>query len=261
MIDDISNRALRYTQQLDSAAATESAALAELATHIEMLVDRPDLLALERQSNKLRFGALYERAPNAMPGEEAWRAPLVAGLIAAEVELRGPLRLSPAQNMLLAIQFETLAGELARCGLPAHAALAWHHAFELHRLTKDFDAQDRCGLALARARRRAAPLGWRRALGMASDLLCGYGYRPFWLLGWVVVQIVVCTALGLLWAGDKTWTEVLYLGGVTFLGPLGPASADGMDPQARVLFAVEAWLGVVSMSVFFALLVRRWFRL
>jgi hypothetical protein len=30
---------------------------------------------------------------------------------------------------------------------------------------------------------------------------------------------------------------------------------------ARPLFAVESWAGTVSMSVFFALLVRKWFRL
>ncbi|MFD4433155.1 hypothetical protein, partial [Nocardia sp. NPDC058497] len=64
-----------------------------------------------------------------------------------------------------------------------------------------------------------------------------------------------------LWAGNKSWSEVVYLSTLTFLNPLDPGNITGMASQARVLFAVEAWLGAVSMSVFFALLVRRWFRL
>ncbi|MEV0251207.1 hypothetical protein AB0H76_31760 [Nocardia sp. NPDC050712] len=261
VIDDIANRALRYTKRLDRHEIADSAALDDLDTQIEALIDRPELLALGRQSNKLRFGTLYAQVPDAAPGEEAWRAPLLAGLIAAEVEFRGPLRLSPIQNSLLAAQYETLAGELTRCGMPAYAVRAWSAAVELYRRNKNVGAEDRCGLALARARRATFARGWRRGLSAVSDLLCGYGYRPFWLLGWVVVQIVICTALGLLWAGDKSWTDVVYLGVLTFLNPLDPTNAVGMAPQARILFATEAWLGAVSMSVFFALLVRRWFRL
>ncbi|MFC9897501.1 hypothetical protein ACFVMC_27740 [Nocardia sp. NPDC127579] len=261
VIDDIGNRALRYTQKLDPPTVAEAETLDELDNHIEALIDRPELITLGRQSNRLRFGSLYEQAPNVTPGEEAWRTPLIAGLIAAEVEFRGPLRLSPTQNALLAGQYETLAAELSRCGLPHHAVRAWNGAVELYRRAKNTAAEDRCGLALARTRRRTFAPGWRRGLSAVSDLLCGYGYRPFWLLGWVVAQIVVCTALGLLWAGNKSTTEVVYLGVLTFLNPLDPGNAQGMAPQAKVLFAAEAWLGAVSMSVFFALLVRRWFRL
>ncbi|MFC8380599.1 hypothetical protein [Nocardia sp. NPDC057272] len=261
VIADIGDRALRYTQRLEQVGVAGTGTLDDLDTHIEALLDRPELLIRGRQSNKLRFGVLYERAPNAAPGDEAWRTPLIAGLIAAEVEFRGPLRLSPAQNTLLAARYETLATALTRADLPAHAVRAWSGAVELHRRAKNAGAEDRCALALARARRRTAAPGWRRGVSIVSDLLCGYGYQPFRLLGWVVVQIIVCTALALLWAGNKPWTEVVYLGVLTFLNPLDPANAVGMAPQARILFAAEAWLGAVSMSVFFALLVRRWFRL
>ncbi|MEV6275253.1 hypothetical protein [Nocardia sp. NPDC051832] len=259
-IDDIGDRALRYTEKLDDPEHGETDALRELAAHVEVLIDRPILLALGRRGNQLMFGTLYDKAAKVKPGEEAWRAPLLAGLMAAEVEFRGPLRLSQTQNTLLAAKYQTLAGELTRYGLLAHAVLAWRRTVALHHLTEDVQAEDRCGLALARARRQATPRGWRRALSATSDLLCGYGYRPFWLLGWVAVQILVCTVLALVWAGSKSWTEVVYLGTTTFLGPLGPANTEGMAAPARILFAAETWLGAVSMSVFFALLVRRWFR-
>ncbi|MFD3705761.1 hypothetical protein ACFWUP_21690 [Nocardia sp. NPDC058658] len=266
IIQDIGDRALRYTQKLDSPGVAETDVLDDLDATIEAILDRPELLKLGRQSNRLRFDTVYAKVPNAVPGEdEVWRKPLIAGLIAAEVEFRGPLRLSPTQNALLAAQFEALAIALTHRGtsayavreLPAHAVRAWGAAVELHRRAKDAGAQDRCALALARVRRRTFAPGWRRGVSAASDLLCGYGYRPFWLLGWVVVQILVCTGLSLVWAGNTLWTDIIYLG---VLNPLDPGDADNLAPQVRVLFAVEAWLGAVSMSVFFALLVRRWFR-
>ncbi|WP_280368581.1 hypothetical protein, partial [Nocardia abscessus] len=47
----------------------------------------------------------------------------------------------------------------------------------------------------------------------------------------------------------------------SFINPRGPGHTDNLRPAARPLFAVEAWTGTVSMSVFFALLVRKWFRM
>ncbi|MFD4433791.1 hypothetical protein, partial [Nocardia sp. NPDC058497] len=201
---DIGDRALRYTKRLDSPGVAETDIVNDLDNHIEALLDRPELFTRGR-SNKLRFDALYGQVPStapddedAVPREEGWRAPLLAGLIAAEVEFRGPLRLSPTQNALLADRYETTAAALSRWGLPAHAVRAWSGAVELHRRAKNTEDEDRCGLALSRARRRTMAPGWQRGVGVVSDLLCGYGYRPFRLLGWVVLQIVVCTALALL---------------------------------------------------------------
>ncbi|MRH86389.1 hypothetical protein GFY24_02710 [Nocardia sp. SYP-A9097] len=261
VIESIDDRAVRHTEKLVPTALSGSAVLDDLHWHAEILIDRSDLIRLRGNSNRLMFGTVYQRALDTAPGREAWRAPLLAGLLAAEIEFRGPLRLSQTQNTQLAAEYETLARELTRARLPAHAVLAWRRAVALHRLTEEVDEEDRCGLALARARRRATAPGWRRAPGMASDLLCGYGYRPFWLLGWVAIQIMAIIGLGLLWKGTKPWTDVVYLSVVGFLNPLDPSNTNDMEPPAQVLFAVEAWLGVVSMSVFFALLVRRWFRL
>lgn len=50
--------------------------------------------------------------------------------------------------------------------------------------------------------------------------------------------------------------------GVTgFLNPPGPGDTQDLHGAVRVLFVIEAWTGAVSMSVFFALLVRKWFRM
>ncbi|MFD6391219.1 SCO2521 family protein [Nocardia sp. NPDC060259] len=261
----VRDSAEHYAKTLDSSEIAGADSLNDLDTRVEALLGsyHRELLTHERQSNKLRFGTLYEEVPNVSPNDEEWvgLTPLFAGLIAAEVELRGPVRLSPTQNILLAAQFEVLAAESTRRRLPAHAIRAWDGAMELYRRARNSEAEDRCGLALARAHRRTLAPGLQRGASRVADLLCGYGYRPFRLLGWVVLQIALCTAVALLLAGTKPWSEAAYLGILTFLNPLDPNNVAGMDPGARVLFAVEAWLGVVSMSVFFALLVRRWFRL
>ncbi|WP_410870305.1 hypothetical protein [Nocardia sp. A7] len=261
--DAIEDRAEDYAKRLDSSELAEIDSRNDLDIVIEALLDDSELLVRGRYSNKLRFGPLYEQASNVGPDDEPWRIrkPLIAGLIAAEVEFRGPLRLSPTQNALLAGQFETLAAALARAELPAHAVRAWTGAMELYRRAHNSDAEDRCGLELARVRRATLAPGWKRGVSTTADLLCGYGYRPFRLLGWVVAQIALCTGIAVLLAGSKPLADVVYLGVLTFLNPLDPNNVTGMEPQAKVLFAVEACLGAVSMSVFFALLVRRWFRL
>ncbi len=261
--DAIKDRAERRAKSLDSPAVDESVGLNDLDKDIEALLDDTEPLIRARQSAKLRFGPLYEQVSTVRADDEPWRRrqPLIAGLIAAEVEFRGPLRLSPTQNALLATQYEKLAAALARHALPVHAVRAWTGAMELHRRAHNSDAEDRCGLALARARRATLAPGRQRGVSAAADLVCGYGYRPFRLLGWVVAQIAICTGLAVLLAGSKPLTDVVYLGILTFLNPLDPGNVTGMEPQAKVLFAVEACLGTVSMSVFFALLVRRWFRL
>ncbi|KAF0846344.1 hypothetical protein [Nocardia caishijiensis] len=256
----IEDRAHDYAIRLDSAAEADS--LDDFDRVVAGFLDDPELLVVQPDS-RLRFGDVYDRACEPGPDDELWRArkPLIAGLIAADIEFRGPLRLSPTQNALLATQFEKLGAALSRHELPAHAVRAWTAAMELYRHAHNSDAEDRCGFALARARRATLPPGWARGASLAADLLCGYGYRPFRLLAWVVVQIAVFVGLALLLAGTKSPTDVVYLAVLTFLNPLDPNNVAGMEPQAKLLFATEACLGAVSMSVFFALLVRRWFRL
>jgi hypothetical protein len=190
-------------------------------------------------------------------------------LLAAEVELRGPLRLSRTQNIRLADTYEQLGhrllsaelpGQKAKTFLPGHAAMALLRASGLHALNEDIDAQDRCGLALARARRTATYPAWRRSTGWASDLLCGYGYRPFQLLGWIAAQLLLFTVV--LWLTTPIpITTSLHMCLINFLNPLGLGDLEEVGRAGRPLLIIEAYAGSVSTSVFFALLVRRWFRL
>ncbi|MBY8861829.1 hypothetical protein K7711_35505 [Nocardia sp. CA2R105] len=90
--------------------------------------------------------------------------------------------------------------------------------------------------------------------------MCGYGYRPFRLLGWVLVQLVVFTAIGIEVVGAPLG-DTIYMCVTCYLYPIEPGGLASLNDAARPLFAVEPWVGTVSMSVFFALLVRKWFRM
>jgi hypothetical protein len=183
----------------------------------------------------------------------------LAALVAAEVEFRGPLRLSHTQNGLLAATYEQLGETLLAAGLPGHAALSFGRALFLHRQNGDSEAEDRCGLARMRAQWRASPPGWQRRANRFSDLFCGYGYRPFRMLVWIGVQLALFTVAVTL-VSSASFTTSLYLCLTNYLNPLGVGDSALAQP-ARALFVLETYMGTISISVFFALLVRRWFRL
>lgn len=180
--------------------------------------------------------------------------------MAAEVEFRGPLRLSARQNTLLAEEYEAIGARLSEVGLATHAALAFRRAMALYRVNEDDEAEDRCGLQLARANTRGLPHGLRRWAAQGSYLLCGHGYRPSWLLGWVILQMLLFTGVAVLLGGQAV-DDTVYMGVTGFLNPPGPGDTQELPGAVRTLFVVEAWTGAVSMSVFFALLVRKWFRM
>ncbi|MFF3572314.1 hypothetical protein ACFYXQ_31525 [Nocardia jiangxiensis] len=211
------------------------------------------------QSGNLLFEDMYTTAARSTPDEPGTvtSGKRLAALVAAEAEFGGPLRLGEPQSVHLAEIYEYLGALFTE--LPLLAKLAYQRASMLYRITEDIDGQDRCGLALAKARTRAAH-GWSRAIGLFSDVLCGYGYRPFRLLGWVLVQLVVFTAVGIGVAGASLG-DTIYMCVTCFLNPIGPGDLAPLHDAARPLFAVEPWAGTVSMSVFFALLVRKWFRM
>ncbi|MEU7764231.1 hypothetical protein AB0B25_03800 [Nocardia sp. NPDC049190] len=241
--------------------------------HVEKVVTAFDHSKIKHRGDSLLFSDIYAAAEDATTAmdEVLQRAhiELLMALLAAEVELRGPLRLSRTQHMRLADTYEKLGrhllaaertGQRVKSFLPGHAAMAFLRASGLHALNEDIDAQDRCGLALARARRAATYPAWRRGAGWASDLLCGYGYRPFQLLGWIAAQLLVFTVA--LWlATPIPITTSLHMCLINFLNPLGLGDLEEVGRVGRPLLILEAYAGIVSTSVFFALLVRRWFRL
>ncbi len=262
----IARRAAGYAEELDGSGRTEQDLLTTLDDQVEAVLTQLEEAVAQRAPSRQRHGGLtfrhlYAAARHPVPDEEGWRVPsaLAAALIAAEAEFRGPLRLSARRQTLLAEVYERLGGQLIDMELPAHAALSYRRAEALFRMNEDIQGEDRCGLKLARADTRALPPGLRRWAGQMSDVLCGHGYRPFRLLGWVAVQLVLFTALGLL-IGGRSATETVYMCVTSFLNPLGPGDTDDLHAAARPMYAVESWAGTVSMSVFFALLVRKWFR-
>ncbi|MEU2036435.1 hypothetical protein [Nocardia amamiensis] len=240
--------------------------------HVEKVVTAFDHTKVKHRGDSLLFSDIYAAADdNTAMDEVLQRAhvELLMALLAAEVELRGPLSLSRTQNIRLAEIYEDLGhrllaaalpGQRTKTFLPGHAAMAFLRASGLHALNEDVDAQDRCGLALARARRSATYPAWRRSVGWISDLLCGYGYRPFRLLGWIAAQLLLFTVA--LWLSTSLpVTTALHMCLINFLNPVGLGDLQEVGRIGRALLMVEAYAGIVSTSVFFALLVRRWFRL
>jgi hypothetical protein len=157
----IIRRAGEYTAELDRGGRTEQAALEQFATHAEAILADYDPPSARRHSDSLVFRHLYAAARQPGPDEAGWRVPsaIPAALLAAEIEFRGPLRLSSRQNTMLAEEYEQLGAQLSAARLPGHAALAYRRGAALYRMNEDDEAEDRCGLRLARARTLALPPG------------------------------------------------------------------------------------------------------
>ncbi|UGT40577.1 hypothetical protein LTV02_31975 [Nocardia yamanashiensis] len=243
-------------------AVTEQRLLDSFATHVENVLASYEPPGLRRTGDDLIFGHLYAMAVYGSATElrSETLEPLLAALLAAEVEFRGPLRLSRTQTSQLAEIYERLGGRLASVGLPGHAALAFQRAKYLYRVDEDRRAEDRCGLALARARRRATASMVRRFGHLATDLLCGYGYRPFRLLWWIALQVLAC-AVAVLLVSDLAMGTVLQQVLINYLNPLGPRETADLSGPVRWLYLIESYVGALTSAVFFALLVRRWFRI
>jgi hypothetical protein len=210
-----------------------------------------------RNRESLLFARIYDTR-DASAGQER-RGELLTKLMAAEVESRGPLRLTQAQNERLATIFERLGSLLLGHDLLLHAALAFDRAAGLFRLLGDEPARDRCLYARTRARQKAASRGWGKTVSAISWALCGYGYKPYWLLGWVLFQLVFFSAALLVTAHASFWPS-LYMSLTNYLNPLGVGDTEQLGSVGRIILVAESYGGSISLSVFFALLVRRWFR-
>ena len=271
-IKTLSARISRRAEELASMIARQEVPEAEL---IGKLFDYADMFQnslfekfeqlpprRSRNSRALLFDDLYAvvlpsngpaGADDSADTDERPSGALLTALLAAESEYHGPIRLNEQQSLHLAEVYEGLGMQLT--GLPRHAAVAFQRAKALYRTIEDRDAEDRCGLRLAKTRTRTAQ-GWRYWVGRLADVSCGYGYQPFRLLFWVLFALVGFTVVAFVLAG--VGLNTLYLSLTGFLNPVG---SEGLPDPAKPLFAVEAWAGSVLMSVFFALLVRKWFRL
>jgi hypothetical protein len=260
----ITRRADKYVDDLDEAELNGTLRAKEqlfLSTFERYAADILDnyLPPGPRRRESLVFAHLYAAEDRSSPEER--RRQLVTALLAGEVEFRGPLRLTQAQNVRLATLFEHFGVRFMQDGLPSHAALSFDRAATLFLHVGDHSARERCLFAQAHARHRARPRGWLKAMEFLSGVLCGYGHQPYRLLGWVVFQLAAFSiALTLITKGSVV--DTVYMCLINYLNPLGLGDTKGV-PHAHAawaLFVVESYAGSVSLSVFFALLVRRWFR-
>ncbi len=259
----------RYLDKVNTSSVhpDEKLLLDSLNTHVEILIDEYEKARIPVVGDHTVFEGLYRSAAKELDNGSEPDLPIIeelkpqlSALLAAEVELRGPRRLSRTQSARLAGVYELLGQALQSMGLAAHAALAFLRGTELHRLNEDFSGQDQCGLALARARRNAVFPKWRRVPGWLSDLLCGYGFRPFRLLGWMAALLLIF-AVALCTTTALAVSTAVHLTLVNFLNPIGRSDLHDVNTIGRVLLIIESYTGIVLISVFFALLVRRWFRL
>lgn len=220
---------------------------------------RPPSFAL-LDTTSLLFQHLYTGIGNA---DEANRANLLAALLAANVEARGPLRLSRAQTENLAETLTGLGTALDKQKLHRFAESAFARAAHLYLETENHSARDDCLYRRAAARHAYRPHDWRRRMETVSNLLVGYGgHRPFRLLGWLAVQLaVVCAVVISVPGARQPWTDTLYTTVQNFINPMGIRNTDLMPHGVRAALAFESYLGAVALSVFFALLTRKWFRI
>jgi hypothetical protein len=263
----IIRRADRYVEMLEQARLSGSLRTKEADLLDEFERYTADILdrywpAGPSDRESLAFAPLYE--PQVTVTADDGHRPLITALMAADVESRGPLRLTQAQNSRLAEVFERIGRECQAEKLLLHAALAFDRAASLYLLLGNSGVRDRCLFARTQCLRTAMKPGWAKALATISWVLCGYGYRPYRLLLWVTVQLAVFSTsiyFALALEGrNQSIGLTIYECLTNYLNPLAVNDTRELTTTARVLLVTESYLGSVSLSVFFALLVRRWFR-
>lgn len=275
MIAHIARRAGIYSIELEAVLISEGQArrsaeraalgmLEDQVTHLGDVYDPPPL----RRRNALLLADVYFEADapfRAGENPENWEpegdvlTKYVQALLAAEVEYHGPVRLNFTQKTQLAEVYEHIGFWMTGYGLYAHAAFAFQRAALLHYQLEDPAAQERCQLWLARALRRQLPLT-RRLPGYVADLLCGYGYRPFRMLPWMVTYVALCAVL-LIVTSDLSASTALQLSVLNFFRPAGLGDTEGLVPVGRAILMIESLVGALWVVIFAVLFSRRALRI
>jgi hypothetical protein len=195
-------------------------------------------------------------------GDDAWARLriMIRAYLVTEIERRGMFRLHRAQQMTMAAHYEEIGAEFGALGFHRHAKLAYEFAAELYRILQENEKRDRCLLQMERAKHRDQSFGFASLVESFSDRMCGYGYQPYKLLRWMAIQVLAFTAVvwGLSTVGFVVSVHACL---VDFLNPLGLGDVGGgFRGAAAAALVAESWAGSISMSVFFALLVRKWFQ-
>jgi hypothetical protein len=194
------------------------------------------------------------------PGVLQRREDCLRALLAAETEIQGKFQLRDNANVRLGDMLENLGAQFEEIELLWHAERAYQLAAERHRQRRDLRSQDRCLLRETMVRHAAEDKGLRKVSTFFGYWLAGFGYLPFRLLIWVIGQIVVFTGLVWLvspWSVDLA--QVTHICLLDYLNPLGLSDVASLKGPGSALLVAECYAGTISTSVFFALLVRRWF--
>ena len=187
---------------------------------------------------------------------DARRRALIRSFLATETERRGQFRLSRTQNGRLADHYNAVGEEFLDLGMPGHAAMAFQSAADLYLPLQQKSKRERSLLNWRRAQHQARPKNLLRLGEAVYDAVCGYGYRPFRMLGWMAVTLAVFSVAVWL-CGSAGYARSLHGCLINFLNPLSFGDLDGaFSGTSQVLLIVESYFGSISMAIFFAFLVR-----
>lgn len=258
MVDGIAKRELIYRDRTEEGLSEEEllelldSCLPPLVYDFDSQVppprERGGGLALERE--------FYEWRSTTSGDLEARRAAVIRSFLATETERRGQFRLSRSQNARIAAHYEALGQEFLGLGLPRHAALAFQVAADLYASLQQRSSRERSLLNWRRAQHQTRSRDLRRFLDALYDASCGYGYRPFRMLGWMALTLAVFSVA--VWLCGRTgYVKSLHACLIDFLNPLTFGDLDNaFSGAAQVFLVAESYVGSISMAIFFAFLVR-----
>ena len=176
--------------------------------------------------------------------------------LATETERRGQFRLSRTQNGRIADHYNAIGEEFLALDMPAHAAMAFRSAADLYQQLQQKSKRERSQLNWRRAQHRARPKNMVHAAEAVYDAVCGYGYLPFRMLGWMAVTLAVFSVAVWL-CGNTGYVRSLHGCLINFLNPLSFGDLDdAFSGTSQVLLVIESYFGSISMAIFFAFLVR-----
>jgi hypothetical protein len=180
--------------------------------------------------------------------------------LAANVELACRSPISDVQLSQLSRIMNRAAGLYYKRKYFVHAMACYTQAQRGFRKTGAFEeereAEYSARVSLWRARTSLSSL----ITGFWSNLLFGFGFRPYRVLWAVLVIIVLFGAAYWRLAATHDVNAALFMSGYAYFGMLGKGDLVGESAAFRVLTVFESFLSVVVNSTLVALLAKRWFR-
>jgi len=264
VVDDIAKCELDYRDSVEDALRD-----AALPQHEEELLDRLDsylpslVYAFDSQvppprerGGNLALEKEYYEWQDTSGDADARRRAAIRSYLATETERRGQFSLNRAQNARIAAHFDAMGQEFLALSMPGHAAKAYQNAADVYLTLQERAKRERSLLNRRRALHRTLPPSLIRIWEAVFDAVCGYSYKPFRILGWMLAVLTVFSIA--VWAcGPAGFGRSVHGCLINFLNPLAFSDLDAtFGSAAKVLLVIESYLGSISMAIFFALLVR-----